>query len=172
MVDIKKRQGVTLIEALFVLGIMAILIGAVMVLLSQNTTRLKNNQMLQEIGVLQDAFRSVCSNDFNSCSQGDFDFSKYIVQSKILSDKYLDTTNQNILDPYGSPLTLTFNGNGFLLIYDAHNPSECYAVMNYVEMSQSSGVQVMGGVSSFDKIKNSICPGAKGGSSNEVQLDY
>ena len=171
MVNQKNRKGVTLIEALFVLGIMAILIGMVMVFFSQNTTRLKNNQMLDEIGVLQNAFSSLCSENFSTCSATDFNFSKYVVNSKILANKYLDTSGQNILDPYGDALTLTFNGSGFILMYVAHNPSECYAVMNYVKMSQPIGVQVMGGASSFNTVENNLCPNAKGSSTSEVELN-
>lgn len=56
-------------------------------------------------------------------------------------------------------------------MYVAHNPSECYAVMNYVKMSQPIGVQVMGGASSFNTVENNLCPNAKGSSTSEVELN-
>lgn len=45
----RNRKGVSLLEALFVLGIMAILIGAVMLLYSFCTDRYKTYKMFEEI---------------------------------------------------------------------------------------------------------------------------
>jgi len=101
----KIRHGVTLIEALFVLGIMAILIGMVMVLLSQNTVKEKDNQLITEFATIKDAVSSLCDSGptSNCISQSGVDLSNSLAKSGLIPNKYV--SGSTLVDPFGSSIS-------------------------------------------------------------------
>jgi len=105
--EVKGRKGVTLIEALFVLGIMAVLIGMVMVLLSQTTSSTKTNQLTEEVTTIVDAVHQLYQGQ---ASYSGLDTS-VLAQSGLLPNRYVGTggTNggSNIVNPFGSNVTVT-----------------------------------------------------------------
>jgi len=102
----KNRHGVSLIEVLFVLGIMAILIGMIMVVYSNVTINQKSNQMIEE-------FLTII-NDAQSLTSGFPDFqnidSKTLIQSGLLPQKYI--SGDKIITPFGSEIEIYVYGPG------------------------------------------------------------
>lgn len=97
----KNRNGLSLIEVLFVLGIMAILIGGIMILFSQNTDAIKSNQLREEILTIYKIGSQLTSDypDFNNITALD------IINSGLLPSKYIQS--QNIVSPYGGQIYIT-----------------------------------------------------------------
>lgn len=99
--EVKGRKGVTLIEALFVLGIMAVLIGMVMVLLSQTTSSTKTNQLTEEITTIVDAAHQL----YQGQPAYDSNVGTAIASSGLLPSRYINSNT--IVSPFGATITLT-----------------------------------------------------------------
>lgn len=152
----ETRQGVTLIEALFVLGIMAILIGMVMVLLSQNTDKEKNNETITEFETIRSAVSSLCDGQSEEVcgSQNAPDLSSALAKNGLIPNKYV--SGSNIVDPFGSAVsnigiksTAYSGGNadGFnyvSLTTSLHSKSECFAVISFETQMESYKIQNTG----------------------------
>lgn len=99
--DQEHRGGVTLIEALFVLGIMAVLIGMVMVFLSQTTMSTKTNQLSEEISSLVDTAHELY--------QGQPDYSgisaSVLAQSGLFPNRWVNSSN--VISPFGATMTIS-----------------------------------------------------------------
>lgn len=106
MIKNNTRRGVTLIEVLFVLGIASIVIGLVMLLVSQAGDRKKANQLKSEI--LQ------IVNIANSLSDGESDYQNVsgtdIIKSGLLPASY--SKNGMLITPYGSEINVFVYGPG------------------------------------------------------------
>lgn len=129
----QRRQGITLIEVLFVLGIMAILIGIVMYSLSSVNSRNKENQLFEEIYQIKSIMVDLCTNNLDACKT---DIIQPIAKSGLLPSKYIK--NGTIIDPYGSPLlqvvpiNINFTGSGtdaISVVLTINNISECNAIL-------------------------------------------
>lgn len=91
-----KRKGVSLIEALFVLGIMAILLGMVMILLSQNNESNLDNENTEEIeqiiNMVHDLYSS--SSNYDGLSPQTVPLSAYLKNSYVIG--------KNLYSPYST----------------------------------------------------------------------
>jgi len=103
---IKTRRGISLIEALFVLGIMAIIIGAIMVLYSQSNDREKINQLKDEILTIYN-ISSTLTNDMSDFSNLQ---SSNIISSGLLDKRYIQ--DGHIITPLGGMITMGNYGAG------------------------------------------------------------
>ena len=124
-----KRQGVTLIEALFVLGIMAILIGMVMVLYSQSTEKEKANQMaIEAIDILNavESFREG-ESPLNMTTINE----KILARSGLLSHKYVDANQTTLIDPYGNALQVFTDGSSVAINFNDVSSQACVGLMSY-----------------------------------------
>lgn len=99
--EVKKRRGVTLIEALFVLGIMAVLIGMVMVMLSQTNSSNKTNQLSEEITTIVDTAHELYQGqpDYNNID------STTLAKSGLFPNRWVN--GSGLVSPFGAPITLT-----------------------------------------------------------------
>jgi len=134
------RKGITLIEALFVLGIMAIIIGLVMVLYSQNSERNKENAFFgNELSSLVSAASALCDDNMNS-SSCTTDLTEAFIKSGLIPNKYIKG-NSSIIDPWGDAISTIVIGSmeegsfvstgnlggvrALVLQINLHNPAEC-----------------------------------------------
>lgn len=101
-----NKKGVTLIEVLFVLGIMAVILGLVMILASQSNDRKKANQLKEEILQIVNIANSLSNgaSDYQNVSASD------IIKSGLLPASY--AKNGILLSPYGSEITVFVYGPG------------------------------------------------------------
>ncbi|BCI68292.1 hypothetical protein AAJCM20276_29160 [Acetobacter aceti] len=134
----QRRKGVTLIEALFVLGLMAIIIGLVMLFVSQADIKRKNSQYIQELGIIRQALHDLCDSNPKSCSNKDM--APTLAQSGLLPQKY--TYAQQVVDPYGSTMSpiivISSNSPSVTLIASyIHNLSQCNAIFEYESTGQT-----------------------------------
>lgn len=95
----KKRKGVSLIEALFVLGIMAVILGMVMVLYSENTISIQANALEEELNSIVNI-----GHQLNQAKSGyDGLTSTNIANSGLLSSKYIKNKS-DIVSPFGTTI--------------------------------------------------------------------
>lgn len=121
---IKYRKGVTLIEALFVLGIMAIILGGVMLLLSQNTERLKFNQFRDEIMLIGESASTLYQ------SEPEFDSQLtpgVLIKSGLIPQKYIK--NNDLVTPWGT--TITWNSSSDHLQLMINLPTDACKYIEY-----------------------------------------
>lgn len=116
----KKQRGVSLIEALFVLGIMAIIIGMVMVLYSQSNDRFKATALKEEIMDLKHIVDTLLADQPQS--PGTSDGTGYyglgpdvIIKSGMLPQKYIN--GNVIVTPYGGKFDFHVDNNGVWLFW-------------------------------------------------------
>lgn len=98
----KKRKGILLIEALFVLGIMAILIGMVMVYYSHTEEKYIANETVQEVIVL---FNFISDYKSQHGNVNGIDV-KFLKASNVLPDKYF-SGDSTLLTPSKGTIALT-----------------------------------------------------------------
>lgn len=153
----RNSKGVTLIEALFVLGVMAIIIGLVMVLLSQADNRNKNSEMISELGQIQNAVRILCPD--NTCQAGT-DMVAPLAKSGLLPAKWIQ--NNTIVDPYKTRITSisydkTTGGEQISYMAVMHNAEECIKIYNYLDETQLSFITFKKIFSDPSKIESIMC---------------
>ena len=115
----KRRKGVTLIEALFVLGIAAVLLGLVMVLLSQTTSSNKTNQLSQEITTIVDATHELYQGQ---PTYGTDAIGTTLAQSGLIPSRYIGTGNV-LVSPFGATITVTGNASANLNTFQIAVPN-------------------------------------------------
>lgn len=100
------RQGVTLIEALFVLGIMAILLGMVMVIYNRVSEREKINETRSLVFNIYNASNDLTSglDDFGDLS------TTVLIQSGLIDKKYIN--NGSFITPLGGSIITGNYGTG------------------------------------------------------------
>lgn len=108
----RKRKGITLIEVLFVLGIMAILIGIVMTTLSMATEREKLNQFKEEILTIGNIGNELSQSqpDFNNVS------TEAIAKSHLLPNKYVK--GNGLVTPWGGSIDIMPGGDLWMMVND------------------------------------------------------
>lgn len=150
-----KKKGITLIEALFVLGVMAILIGLVMVLFSQNSERNKENTFFgDELSSLVSASSTLCEDNLNdnTCST---DITSALITSGLIPNKYIKD-NKSIVDPWGATINDIVIGSmeigsfvstgtnmggerALIMNLNLHNSSECERAITAGYFTQAFG---------------------------------
>lgn len=121
------RRGLTLIEALFVLGIMAILIGLVMVLYSMASEKQKTQQLITEVSLLIDACNSLTDSQ---SSYKNLD-SKSLAKSGLIPSKFIK--DGLIVTPYGGKIeVIPFN------YQKDHQGDNIYLAFNFLYLPQSA----------------------------------
>lgn len=135
----RNRKGVSLLEALFVLGIMAILIGAVMLLYSFCTDRYKTYKMFEEIELGKSITVALCGTT-PGCTLSSSEY----VTSGLVPSGFI--TNNTIVDPWGSNIYFSTgatvygmqmdSGSGLFFIGSIHLHSY-YECIQMVEMEKT-----------------------------------
>ena len=154
------RKGVTLIEALFVLGIAAILLGLVMVLVSNSSQKSKNNQCIAEIATIADTVHSLCDSSSN-CIEN-VDITGPVAQSGLLSQKYVKADKSSPIDPYGMPIDdihLSYDqGNNLYLVMHVYtvNKQECIQYGEYLQQSPAWAVYSYSSLNEFISYCNNL----------------
>jgi len=99
-----KRKGVSLIEALFVLGIMAILLGMVMILLSQSNESNLDNENTEELEQIIEMIHDLYSGEpnYNGLSPQTIPLSAYLKSSYIIG--------KNLYSPYTTGINFFSTG--------------------------------------------------------------
>lgn len=127
-----KKKGVTLLESLFVLGIMALIIGAVSLLLSQNNDKIKANKMKTELSFLVQQVQIIWQNDTNN--QQDYNVNALASVIKKINPAYSD--GSNIITPYGYTFGTGPMGTGvFNMTLYSISQSQCMQ-LSTIDMSQ------------------------------------
>lgn len=131
MISKKRRQGVSLIEALFVLGILAILLGMVMMLYSKATSEAKSNALKEEILDIYKIGEQITASktDFDNIQASD------IINSGLLNRKYI--SNGLIVTPYGTEVDITtYSGESPTFgVYVNNIPKDACALLSTQDFS-------------------------------------
>lgn len=97
---ISRQRGVTLVEALFVIGIMTILIGVVVVILSQTSQRQKDIQTISELlnieNIMHQLYQSQPTYDGMTISD--------LLKSGLLPARYI--SGSKVIDAYGGEIQI------------------------------------------------------------------
>lgn len=134
-----KRKGVSLIEALFVLGIMAILLGIVMVLFSQSNDKAEAVNAYIEIADIKDAMSSIMTtpgayDDFNT---------QILTRSGLLPNKYISSDYNSLVTPFHTSATVVGNGGMTYAIYFwGLSKTQCVNMLSTYNPGDFSFVQV------------------------------
>ena len=99
-----KNRGVTLIEALFVLGIMAIMIGGIMLLVAQSQDSTKENMLTMEINIIV----SIIHDEYGNMNTYSGLSNNIIINSGRLPNRYI--FNNNIIDAYNGDVSVVDAG--------------------------------------------------------------
>lgn len=101
-----KRRGVTLVEALMVIGVLAVLLGLAMLVAVLVNAANKSNQFLTEIATITDTA--------NQISAGTADLSNLnesaLANSGLLPNRWV--SGSTLLSPFGSTITVTGGAAG------------------------------------------------------------
>lgn len=101
-----KNRGVTLVEVMMVLGVMAFLLGLIMTIMSIVSDHRKNNELLQEIFIVKDATTSLTENA-NKTVEND-DLAPVLYKAKAVPQKYF-SSSEDLITPYGTQIKLYTN---------------------------------------------------------------
>lgn len=114
------KKGLSLIETLFVLGVMAIILGMVMILYSQSTEREKINNTMIEIGELKEATNSLYRDQIQSIPD-DTEISSVLLKSGLIPNKY--NNNGTLTTPFGQTIYVMLNQWGGKIAFQIYNLS-------------------------------------------------
>ncbi|MBR0559742.1 type II secretion system protein [Neokomagataea anthophila] len=122
-------RGVTLIEALLVLGIMAILIGMVMTFYAMTTEKTKNNQLIQEADKLIFITRQLSESQQNFTGFN----GQVMAKTGYVENRYINK-NGDLIDPYGGkidviPFNYQKNGIPIYLAFNFYGLSKTACVL-------------------------------------------
>ena len=108
-----KRRGVTLVEVMMVLGVMAILLGLAMTIYSSVRTTQTTNADKEEILTLLDTYRQLSdSQAYNNQVSQDDTYGATLAKSGLIPKRYVASDNQNIVSSSGSIIGVYSNGWG------------------------------------------------------------
>ncbi|MBS0983723.1 type 4 pilus major pilin [Gluconobacter cerinus] len=130
------RKGITLIESLFVLGVMAVLIGGVMVFYSLATVSMKSNQLITEVSELIQITQDLNKDRTTFTGMN----SQILAKSGLVSSKYIN--KGNLVTPWGGEIqAIPFN-------YSDNGP-DVYLAFNILNLPREAciklGMQDFGG---------------------------
>jgi len=122
---LKQRRGVSLIEALFVLGIMAVLLGMVMVLYSENTISIQANALEEELNSIVNI-----GHQLNQSKSGyDGLTSTAIAESGLLASKYIKNQS-GIVSPFGTTINYYGYPEAIVLTVDGVPKAICEKIVS------------------------------------------
>lgn len=118
------KKGVSLLESLLVLGILAVILGSIMVFLSYANNRAKVNQTQMELMELVNIVHQYANSNENI----DNDF---IIKSNTLPQKYIK--NNNLVSAFGTNISVNASGKNFNIQVDNISKSNCilFATQDY-----------------------------------------
>ncbi|MBS1089939.1 type 4 pilus major pilin [Gluconobacter wancherniae] len=139
------QRGITLIESLFVLGIMAILIGGVMAFYSLSNTAMKSNQLISEVAQLIQATQDLNKDRTTFTGMN----SQILAKTGLLPSKYIN--NGSLVTPWGGEIqTIPFN-------YSDNGP-DVYLAFNILNLPKEAciklGMQDFGGTAQSVTVTN------------------
>lgn len=109
-----QRKGVTLLEVLFVIGIMAVILGAIYVVLGNTTTRKKSNESRMEFTQLQNAINSIYDGQSEETWIGLNE--EVVAKNKLINNKYI-SKDGGLVNPYGGSVVIYDHEQGAGLSY-------------------------------------------------------
>jgi len=103
----RKARGVTLVEVMMVLGVMAFLLGLVMLVAALVNGTNKSNQFIEEITTLVDVTNQLTQgqNDLSGLSEAD------LAKSGLIPTRWTDGSTQ-LFSPFGSQITVKGSAAG------------------------------------------------------------
>nr|WP_025825236.1 type 4 pilus major pilin [Acetobacter persici] len=139
------RKGITLIESLFVLGIMAVLIGGVMVFYSLSNIALKSNQLITEVSELIQITQELNKDRTTFTGMN----SQILAKTGLVSSKYI--LGGTLVTPWGGEIqAIPFN-------YDDNGP-DVYLAFNILNLPREAceklGMQDFGGTAQSVTVTN------------------
>lgn len=105
--NIKKKRGFTLLEVMFVLGIMAIIIASATILEEQSRQSLRTNESMSEIVEIVSVVHDLTANanDYTKIS------TDIILKSGLFSNRYINTKTNQLTNPFGGNILLDTSGS-------------------------------------------------------------
>lgn len=139
------RKGITLIESLFVLGIMAVLIGGVMVFYSLASISMKSNQLITEVTQLIEITQELNKDRTTFTGMN----SQILAKSGLVSSKYI--SGGSLVTPWGGEIqAIPFN-------YEDNGP-DVYLAFNILNLPREAceklGMQDFGGTAQSVTVTN------------------
>ena len=115
-----NKRGLTLIETLFVLGIMAILLGMIMLLYSRSVEREKINNIMIEIGELKEVANDLYKDQIQNIPE-DTEISNTLLKSGLIQNNY--NNNGTLTTPFGQTIYVMLNQWGGKIAFQIYNLS-------------------------------------------------
>ena len=100
------KRGLSLIETLFVLGIMAILLGMIRLLYSRSVEREKINNIMIEIGELKEVANDLYKDQIQNIHE-DTEISNTLLKSGLIQNNY--NNNGTLHTPFGQTIYVMIN---------------------------------------------------------------
>jgi len=120
------QRGVTLIEALLVLGIMAILIGTVMTFYALANASYKSNQLIEEVGQLIQITQDLNRDQKTYAGMN----SEILAKTGLIPNRFI--SSGSVVTPYGTEVqAIPFN-------YAGDNAPDLYLAFNFLNLPRDA----------------------------------
>lgn len=122
-----KRKGMSTVEMLMIIALMAILGGTAVAVVGKNVPKAKYTRANTELANIQNAFVQAASvqGDFNGVPTGDNDLTGSLGMGSLepIVQSFLDKPLDDLKDPWGNPYklnsTYSSDGKGVIIVYVA-----------------------------------------------------
>lgn len=151
------RGGVTLIEAMFVLGILALILGFVALQMSASSRHFKDDQTVAEVSRIAIMMSNIVRDTHTNPTSADL--IAYGLPSKFVK-------GNAIITPYGGIITLGATNGGYGLIVPDLTQASCYEISSDIDGELFSSIEVNGNSSSTTIDRTKACSGQ----SNSITL--
>lgn len=140
------RKGITLIESLFVLGVMAVLIGMVMVLFSMANASLKSQKLINEATQLIEIANEI-NNDRSTYTGMN---NSVLAKTGMVPNEFINSGQ--VVTPWGGEIdVIPFN-------YAGSNAPDVYLAFNFLSLPREAceklGIQDFGGTAQSVTVTN------------------
>lgn len=117
MKDMNNRKGLSLLEVLFVLGVLAILLGMIFMIQSHVSARIKSNSLIQEVLDIRNAEDTLFSSTGSGFASNEhFGLSSTdIAKTGLISKEYI--RNGDLTTPFGSSITIDNSSPSHYIIW-------------------------------------------------------
>jgi len=103
----QKSRGVTLVEVMMVLGVLAILLGLIMTIMGTVQSKKQANRMVEELLTIKQQVVEICDSSEATCPSNT-DISVILANSKLLPNSYVGNDGNRLADVYGNPLVIVY----------------------------------------------------------------
>jgi len=114
---INTRKGLSLLEVLFVLGLLAILLGMIFMIQSHVSARIKSNDLIQEVMAIRNAQDTLLgSTGSGFASDQHFGLSSTdLAKTGLIPEEYIH--NGDLVTPFGSSITIDNSSPSHYIIW-------------------------------------------------------